>query len=78
MFPGSDGREPDLLPEHMSPFLRSVSLPPPSPPPSWVRGSRGGGVPTLPPDELMNWNDKNLCQSTPSRHFTHVHSTLLS
>eukprot|EP00969_Alexandrium_andersonii_P047765 2096103-Alexandrium_andersonii.AAC.1 len=62
MFPGRDGRESDLLPEHLSPFVRSVSLPPSSPPTSWVWGSHGSGVPTLPPDELLIWDtdDRNM------------------
>eukprot|EP00969_Alexandrium_andersonii_P149789 6623246-Alexandrium_andersonii.AAC.1 len=58
MFPGPDGRQSDLMPEHLSPFSRSVSLPPSSPPTSWMWGSRGSGVPTLPPDELYTWDDR--------------------
>eukprot|EP00969_Alexandrium_andersonii_P110182 4861693-Alexandrium_andersonii.AAC.1 len=42
--------------DKMPPFLRSVSLPPRGPSVNRKCGSLGGGVRTLPPDELMNWD----------------------
>eukprot|EP00969_Alexandrium_andersonii_P238623 10533729-Alexandrium_andersonii.AAC.1 len=51
----------------MGPFLRSASLPPPSPPSSWKWDPHGGGAPALPPGELMTWGIKDLSDRSRER-----------